>query len=219
MQLTNNPGGQASFKGFCDHCSNTTFQTIVALETVMLDGAKLVSYTLSRCTICDGISLRLHNTSILVTQPIPGSVSKVQDISFEQVWPPSSIFSSDVPERIRTIYEEARLVKRRSPSSFVVQLRRAFEALAKDRKAEGRDLYRQIQWLIEQEQLPNMFAEMMDIARMIGNAGAHDSETDVTPEDAQVSDRFFKAIVEYLYVAPALLAKARKAKDAPDSDH
>jgi hypothetical protein len=141
----------------------------------------------------------------------PGEKPLSIDIPYLQLWPPTASFSSDVPERIRTIYDEARLVQKRSPSSFAVQLRRAFEALVKDRQAEGRTLNAQVQWMIDHGQLPDVFAEMMHVARMIGNLGAHDAEQDVTDHDAEVSDKFFRAIVEYLYVAPALLERVKMA--------
>ena len=209
MELTDNPGGQASFKGFCDHCNNDTFQTIIAAEPSRA-GKMEITYTMSKCTICQGVTLRKHPGNLTV-EIKPGSVAQPRDLTSIQLWPPSVTFSSDVPSRVQAIYSEARHVQRKSPSSFVVQLRRAFEAIAKDKKAEGRNLNAQIQWLIDQNQLPNVFAGMMHIARMIGNAGAHDAE-EVTFQDVEVADSFFKAIIEYLYVAPALLAEAQAAR-------
>ena len=59
-----------------------------------------------------------------------------------------------------------------------------------------------------------VFGEMIHIARMIGNMGAHDGQRDVRPEDADVSDRFFRAVIEYIYVAPDLLNNVRALKDS-----
>ena len=209
MDPTKNVAGQPSLKGFCDHCGNTTFQTITATEVSSASG-KPATYTLTRCSICDGLALREHpgdwNAPLRSGEKPPKG-----DIPFTQLWPPTASFSSEVPDRIRAIYEEARLVRKQSPSSFVVQLRRAYEALARDRGAEGRTLNAQVQSLIDQGQLPPVFAEMIHISRMIGNLGAHDAEKDVSPMDAEVSDQFLKAILEYLYVAPALLSRVKSA--------
>lgn len=210
MEITYNTGGQLSFKALCDHCSNTTFQTIVSAERGW-NNEEPRSYLLSICTICQGVMLREYPADITAEVRPGGPFKRVETNLLEQLWPTSTSFSLDVPERIRTIYEEARLVKRKSPSSFVVQLRRAFEALAKDKQAPGHTLNSQIEWLISQGQLPSVFADMIHIARRIGNLGAHDSETEVTPEDVEVSDKFFRAVIEYIYVAPALVKKARKA--------
>lgn len=215
MDLTKNAAGQLSLKGFCDHCGNITFQTIMATE-VSSAGGNVATYTLTKCSICNGMTLREHPGNW--NAPIkPGEKPLSSDIPFRQLWPPTASFSSEVPERIRTIYEEARLVRKQSPSSFVVQLRRAYEALARDKKAEGRTLNAQVKSLIDQGQLPPVFAEMIHVSRMIGNLGAHDAEKDVTPLDAEVSDQFLKAIVEYLYVAPALLARV-KSTAPPTAD-
>ncbi|MFH2103660.1 MAG: DUF4145 domain-containing protein [Chloroflexota bacterium] len=215
MDYTKNTGGQPSLKGLCDHCGNIAFQTIVATEVSSSRGSP-ITFTFTRCTICDGMALREHPGDW--DAPLaPGDKPLSTDIPFQQLWPPTASFSSEVPERIRTIYDEARLVQKRSPSSFAVQLRRAFEALVKDRQAEGRTLYAQVQWMIDHGQLPNVFAEMMHVARMIGNLGAHDAEQDVTDHDAEVSDQFFRAIIEYVYVAPALLDRVKKASP-PSSD-
>jgi hypothetical protein len=209
MDLTVNTRGQPSLKGFCDHCGNITFQTIVSKE-VSKSKDTPVTYTFSRCTICDGMALREHPGDWTTPKKI-GDERLTSDIPFRQLWPPTTSFSSEVPKRIRTIYDEARRVRRQSPSSFVVQLRRSFEALVKDRQAEGRTLYAQVQWMIDHDQLPNVFAEMMQVARMIGNLGAHDAEKDVTDLDAEVSDQFFRAIIEYIYIAPALLERVKTA--------
>ena len=65
------------------------------------------------------------------------------------------------------------------------------------------------QWLIKEGLLPEVFAEMTHITRMLGNLGAHDAEKDVAPSDVQVVDEFFRAIIEYLYVARAKVAKVK----------
>jgi hypothetical protein len=215
MDFTKNTGGQPSLKGFCDHCGNITFQTIISQEVSLSSGTPK-TYTFTKCTICDGVAFRDHPGDW--NAPLnPGDKPLSTDIPFEQLWPPKASFSSEVPIRIRSLYEEARLVRKRSPSAFVVQLRRAFEALVRDKNAEGRSLYIQVQWMINNGQLPNVFAEMMHVARMIGNLGAHDGEQDVTEQDAEVADQFFRAIIEYLYVAPALLEKV-KAASPPSND-
>ncbi len=48
-----------------------------------------------------------------------------------------------------------------------------------------------------------MLAEMTEILRMLGNMGVHSSDQEVKQEYATVIDEFFRAIVEYVYVAPA----------------
>ncbi len=110
---------------------------------------------------------------------------------------------------MRQIYQEAKAIKQRSPSSFVVQIRRALEAVANEQGAEGNTLMAKTQWLIKQGLLPEVFAEMTHITRMLGNLGAHDAEKDVLSADVQIVDEFFRAIIEYLYVARAKVARVK----------
>ena len=140
----------------------------------------------------------------------PGDAPKsLKEIAFEQLWPEALTLPSEAPERVRKIYQEARAIKQRSPSSFVVQIRRALEAVANEQGAEGSTLMAKTQWLIKQGLLPEVFAEMTHITRMLGNLGAHDAEKDVLPADVQVVDEFFRAIIEYLYVARAKVARVK----------
>ena len=207
MYLTNAPTGVQAWKSFCGHCGNITFQRILAIEVVEKHD-RASTYTFARCTICDGMILRRHPGNW--NAPVrAGDDIKPVDADAEQLWPPALGLPPEVPDRIRSIYDEARLVKQQSPSSFVVQIRRAFEAVARDMGADGRTLHAQIQAMIADGRLPSVFAEMTNIARMIGNLGAHDAERDVTLAEANASDDFFRAVVEYLYVAPALVSKAR----------
>jgi hypothetical protein len=83
------------------------------------------------------------------------------------------------------------------------------EALTRERGVAGRNLNAGLNGLIESGALPEVFGSMGHITRMLGNAGAHDTETDVTPEDMPIIDEFFRAIVEYLYIAPARVAKVQ----------
>lgn len=176
----------------CDHCGNRTFKIWIGSYEAQNSEQDLVEYELYRCTICQHVILQ-----------------KKSKKNVEQLWPPSLEFPPDVPERIRRIYDEARYVKSKSPSSFVVQVRRALEAVTKERNAEGRALFDKINWLIQNEHLPQVFGEMSHISRLIANLGAHDAEIDVKLNDADIVDEFFRAIIEYIYIAPAKVARIK----------
>ena len=63
--------------------------------------------------------------------------------------------------------------------------------------------------IVMRSHLPSVFGEMIHISRMIGNLGAHDAQRDISFEDANVSDQFFRAIIEYIYIAPNSVAKVK----------
>ena len=52
---------------------------------------------------------------------------------------------------------------------------------------------------------------------MIANLGAHYAEIDVQPSDADIVDEFFRAIIEYIYIAPAKVARIRNLKGKQNS--
>jgi hypothetical protein len=211
--LANKIKSVTSIKSHCDHCGNITFKSWIGSHEVKVSDQDLVEYKLYRCEICENVILQKESTRFAVAitpnTPIPVKKQSITTQDIEQLWPPSLVFPPEVPERIRKIYEEARNIKSKSPGSFVVQIRRALEAVTKERNAEGKVLFAKIDWLIQNGHLPQVFGEMSHISRMIANLGAHDAETDVQPSDADIVDEFFRAIIEYLYIAPAKVARVR----------
>lgn len=198
MQEAISPESSFRYKSHCDHCGNVTYKSQIIAHEVKQD---LVEYKLYACEICDHVILRkvsIHFVSNINTEE-----------QEEQLWPPSLIIPQEVPERVRNIYEKARGMKNRWPGSFVVEIRRALEAVMKERNAEGDNLASKINWLIQNKHLPEAFGEMGRLAKDIGNIGAHDDEKDVQPSDADSADDFFRAIIEYIYVAPARVAQVK----------
>ena len=170
-----------------------------------------MEYKLYRCQICDKpvLTESVHSfiaDDISSTEFVPAG-PLMDDAQVAQLWPPSLTLPVEAPARARELYEEARNVMQRSPSSFVVQIARCLEAIARERDAKGRTLNDRLNWLVTNGDLPDVLGQMGHINRMFRNWGAHDAEIDVRPEDAEVVDEFFKTIVEYLYVAPAKVQK------------
>lgn len=192
-------------KSYCDHCGNITYKFIGGRSTVFVTDHKAIEYRLYRCEICTESILIKAVMELSKNYGVrDGKNSRtIDDEEVEQLWPPMLSLNSEAPERVRKIYDEARRVKSQSPSSFVVQIGRALEAVTNDKNAEGRTLYDRLNWLIANEELPQIFGEMGHINRILRNWGAHDAGFDVTKEDVEIVDEFLKAIIEYLYVAPA----------------
>ena len=198
MNKDNAPKQITKFMAFCNYCGNMTYNDLVASHG---------SHRLYKCQICSNVTLqRALEKKTERTTRRGRTVTDVEE-TLEQLWPPISGLPPEVPERVRSIYEEARSIKSKSPSSFVVQIRRALEAVAKDHKAPGKALYEQVEWLIKNNYLPETFGKMVKTTRMFGNLGAHDAEKDVKPTDTDLVDEFFRATIEYLYIAPAKVAR------------
>jgi hypothetical protein len=129
--------------------------------------------------------------------------------NWDLVWPQTITLHHSVPQRIRDVYEEATRIKQRAPNAFANQIRRSLEALCNDRGAAGRDLKDKLRQLSERGEIPSVLAEMTDVLRLFGNLGSHDDEVSVGPEYVGIIDDFFRAIVEYVYVAPHRVSEVR----------
>lgn len=183
-----------TLKTLCPHCSNITYQNFTT---------GIGHYRVYRCNICGEITLQeVHNVEVESVTRRGKRITEIKE-ELDQLWPPPASLPNEVPERVRKIYEEAISIKSKSPSSFVVQIRRALEAVANERKVPSSSLYNQIEWMIKNGLLPDTFGKMIQITRILGNLGAHDAEKDVELKDTEVVDEFFRAAVEYIYIAPA----------------
>lgn len=132
----------------------------------------------------------------------------------ELSYPTDGHLSIDVPQTIREVYDEAARIRVNAPNAFAVQVRRALEALCEDRAAKGHSLAEKLKDLSGRAEIPPVLAEMTDVLRLIGNVGAHGIGESVHPLQAYAIDGFFKAVIEYVYVAPA---KLRAFKERAES--
>lgn len=211
--LANKLNPRTSFVSHCEHCGNKSYKTWISSHKVKISEQSLVEYKLYKCTICEHVILQKESTQFVVAvtpnTPTSPKKQKITAQHIEQLWPPSFLFPPEVPERIRILYGEAQAVKRVSARSFVGLIRVALEAVTKEKGAEGKDLFNKIEWLIQKKELPPVFGEMSHIARKIANLGVHDAETEVQPSFATTVDEFFRAIIEYIYIAPAKVDQIR----------
>lgn len=161
-------------------------------DAVPYDG----SYFVARCETCK---------EVLLYHSIPSEDFN----SAELIWPDAGL-DKTVPKEISRIYDEAIRIKHIAPNAFAVQIRRALEALCKDRGTKHRTLDDQLEELAERGEIPKTLSEASDIVRLIGNVGAHASSIEVHPLQATAIDNFFKAIVEYVYISPARIREFKE---------
>jgi len=143
----------------------------------------------------------------------------LNDDEFEKAelkYPKSGRLTIDVPQTIREVYDEAARIKEIAPNAFAVQIRRALEALCEDRAAKGHSLAEKLKDLSARAEIPPVLAEMTDVLRLIGNIGAHGISESVHPLQASAIDEFFKAVIEYVYVAPAKLRTFKKEMESSE---
>jgi hypothetical protein len=179
------------------------FEGVAEDEPVNYDG----TYFVATCGTCQQLLLYWEQGD-----PANEGLSGLTDY-FRQaslIWPEPTISGDKVPAAVADIYREAAAVKRLSPNSFAVQIRRALEAVCADKGANGRSLYEMLTELGRRGDLPPVLAEMTDVLRLLGNVGAHASDRTVRPSQVEALDEFFRAVIEYVYIAPAKLHRFRE---------
>lgn len=65
--------------------------------------------------------------------------------------------------------------------------------------------------LAEKGEIPPVLVEVTNVLRTLGNSGAHNTEQKVTVPMTWQMDKFFRTLVEYVYVAPARLKEFQKS--------
>ncbi|TFG75547.1 MAG: DUF4145 domain-containing protein [Thermodesulfobacteriales bacterium] len=187
---------------FCPHCNNRAPQTLVhtqEFETTVPSGAGdeeteiVAHYYVVSCDTCKGI---------LIYADVFTDGDETNFIDYFLVWPEKKTLPFPVPKHIKQIYEEAVVIQKASPDAFAVQIRRGLEAICIDRGIKEKNLQAALKRLAEKGEIPKVLAEVTDVLRLLGNVGAHWTGQHVHPSQTPALDDFFKAIVEYIYVAP-----------------
>jgi len=185
----------------CPHCSNTTqhdllFRSLAPfraydMDDNFLDGIVDEVHELLQCTTCRCVS---YYTCL--------------DTGEERAltWPRSEKLDESVPNAVAQNYAEAKKIQNLSPNGFAVMLRRALEALCHDRGLPAGPLHAGLKKLADTGEIPAKLSDVTSVIRQLGNAGAHHSLEMLTVPMTWVLDDFFRAVVEYVYVAPKKLS-------------
>jgi hypothetical protein len=196
--------------GFCPHCGNKSPQKLIHTQGtsgtgwIIEDGEEVdltVVYFVASCETCN---------HILVYRAVEEIPDDKYFTSAELVFPESGKLPSPVPKTVSNIYSEALRIKNLAPNAFAVQIRRALEALCEDRGAKNGTLQNMLNELSTKGEIPSTLIEATDLLRLIGNIGAHASEDSVKPWQVRTLDEFFRAIVEYVYIAPSKIKEFRE---------
>jgi hypothetical protein len=198
---------------FCPHCSNVAPQRLLCAytfeETRPYDKSfdfgpgegPTHRYFLSCCSTCKDALLYISTYD-----PCPPEEFDKGAV----VYPHGVTLDSSVPENVRTAYDEALRIQHNAPHAYSLMLRRALEAICDDKGVKSGSLKFKLDQLAAQGQLPPVLAEMTWILRTLGNAGAHDTSARISVYTTWALDSFFRAVIEYVYVAPSKLAHFKK---------
>src|SRR5574341_210357 len=197
---------------FCPHCGNTTPQRLVfthSYEGAGYDagtGAKEeygppCEYYVAVCSTCNDLLL-YHN---FIDQTDAEHFSEA-----DLIHPNNQQLPDSVPNIVQQAYAEAVRIQRLAPNAYAVMIRRALEAVCDDRKVPNGSLQKRLALLVERGELPVTLSEMTTILRTLGNSGAHYTAKPITIPMTWGMNEFFRAVIEYVYIAPSKIEKFRK---------
>lgn len=208
---------------YCPHCGNTAPQKLVHVQYYLEKGWSLSdgsedehpwSTFVAVCETCHQVLL-YDNTG---NQWEPKDFHRT-----DLVYPKSSYLHRSVPSSVAKVYEEAYRVKSVAPNAYAVQIRKALEAICEDRGSAEGSLQARLKDLSDKGEMPPVLSEVSDVLRLLGNIGAHNIGGSVHPLQVLALDEFFRAIVEYVYIAPSRLkefknrtSQLQKKKEGPN---
>ena len=200
---------------YCPHCGNTAPQDLssvfLCIEHAQQDVPSFPvraaarkdarSYVMTQCCTCNHV--------LLYEAKRDDGVVRLDKAVL--LWPEAGRLHNAIPEKVRDSYEKAARLKPIHPPAFANQIGVAMERLCKDQRAEGGTLAAKLRDLRAKHILPDILADMAEKVRAFRNLGSHaDDDDEVTPADADAIDEFFRAVVEYVYVAPYRVAEVKK---------
>jgi hypothetical protein len=161
-------------------------------------------YEMLTCPACDGVTFQrgyFHDHDPGEWQPVvlyPTEANKVEGL----------------PAEIERAYAAASAVKAIEAHAFAVLVRRLLEMICLDKGAqEGKSLFEQLKFLAETGVIPQQLINIANGLRNFGNIGAHAARAQLSENEVPVIDALCRAILEYVYVAPHLVALAQQTLD------
>lgn len=186
-------------KRLCPHCSNVSIQEIKFQHSFYPQFYNSrgerddefwieLTYFIAICWICNDIiiynGMREEDMSILY---------------------PKITLDWSVPHEVQLCYREAHEIKNRAPNAYAVMIRKCIEMICDDRKIKKWTLQKRLQELSDRWEIPPTILELTNILRELGNSWAHSWKLSITIPMTRDIEKFFQAIIEYIYIAPSMI--------------
>ena len=196
----------------CGHCGNvapmliaTSYSDSYAFEERGIPWTESTNYELLKCPACSGVTLRsfLWHT---------GYMDEGEDEpAYTTLYPTERPKPRGLPTAIATEYEAAQRVKNLSPNAYGVLLGRVLELVGEDRGAKGKTLHEKLKDLSGRGEIPQKLVGVANSLKNLRNVGAHAALGGLTPGEVPILEDLTRAILEYVYSAPALAEAAVKS--------
>lgn len=158
------------------------------------------------CPSCDKPTLRTCDWGALVEPSLR------EDWTI--LYPEPQSVPSGMPDKVSTAYAAAGRVKGIEANAFGVLLGRVLDRVCEDKEAEGGTLNERLNNLAERDIIPRPLAEMAHRLRGLRNIGGHANLGELTAEEVPILNDLCRAVIEYVYSGPQLLARAQRRLDA-----
>lgn len=160
-------------------------------------------FTAYQCPTCNDVVIIKSTYQNLTLEMIQEDQSLSEGIQ-KIIYPNNKTLDENIiPLKICEIYSEAISLKKLSPSSFGVQIRKVLELLCEEQGApKSGDLYNKLEKLSERNIFPENIINMGNIIRKVAKYGAHPKDEEITASDADLLDDIFHLILDYVYITP-----------------
>jgi hypothetical protein len=213
----------------CPHCRVAFKNEWNAIELGHdQDGHWLIRVT--ECTSCERLIVMLNQIERVMRRPSgptgPATVGPLAPrlLSERMIWPKASSrtpIPSGVPREIAEDYTEACTVLPDSAKASAALSRRCLQNLLVAKAGvTKKDLFDQIQEVLDARTLPSSLAEDLDAVRNIGNFGAHPIKSKSTgeivpvePGEAEWNLEVLDALFDFFYAQPEKRQERRAALD------
>jgi len=204
-----------SGKQQCGHCGNTAPMEIVGEYSQVrsyddprsgLSWEAGPVYEILLCPACHGVLFRRYYWHDMAIDP--------SEIEFKLLHPTLRSEPLGLPDPIQRAYEAAKKVRAIDVNAYGVLLGRLIELICEDRNAKGSTLAAKLKDLSEKGEIPTKLVPVADSLRNLRNIGAHPALGELTPVELPILDNLCKALVEYVYSAPYLVAQAEQRLQA-----
>lgn len=196
----------------CRHCRNTVTMPIVAdysqvrshsARDGLMEWSAGNVFQILECPACDGVTFQrgyFHDQFPEEWQPAvlyPTEAEKVEGLSVE----------------IERAYAAALAVKGIEAHAFAVLVRRLLEMICLNKGAQEKNLFEGLKALVRTGVIPQQLIDIANGLRIFGNIGAHAGGEQLSENEVPVIDALCRAILEYVYGAPRLVALAQQTLD------
>lgn len=199
----------------CTHCGNKAPMQIVAEysrirnhdhEESGISWDEGLFWEILECPACNSILFRKGYWHDYLTDE--------SGPEYEILYPHGSQTIRGLPQQISKSYEAAQKVRAIDSNAFAVLLGRVLDLVCIDKNAAGENLFERLEDIAQKGVMPQQLADMAHALRHLRNIGAHANLGELTPAEVPILEGLSKAILEYVYSAPALVQLVQSKIDA-----